>query len=301
MRRRSGHSDDRDFASGAPGIIGLPWAGQSRRAMEGSAGPSAPDLLDHWTDEDSADEEWPEEHVGDDGPGADSAGWSRLAYAALTVAAAGALYFLSSSALFRIQRVEVIGAHFLDRAAIVQAADVGGRNIFSTSSGAVEDRILRLGVPLRAAVFYLLPDTAVISIVERRPSYLWKVDQTLYLIADDGTVLGPTAVENQRVIVVDLDRRPIEVGQKVDLQVLQAAATVVDALPGILEQPPRYLLHRAETGLIIPASSAPQVILGDDNLSPKLNILGPVVRAAQTSEPPPTEIDLRLPDHPYFR
>jgi len=225
----------------------------------------------------------------------------RLLYLLLTLAVVAGGYYLLTSPVFRIQHVRVVGAHFLPPDAVVQAAQVEGQSALAVTSQTTTDSVLALAVPEKANIIYQLPDTAVISIVEKQPAYIWKVDPNLYLVADDGTVLATTTSQTLPTIV-DLDHQPIAVGQKLDPTIYPEARAILRVLPQIISPAPTYLLHSRDQGLIVPTSVIPQVVIGDgENLDAKLTVLRPVLQAALAARPVPQYVDLRVPTHPYFR
>ncbi|HEX5416507.1 MAG TPA: FtsQ-type POTRA domain-containing protein [Chloroflexota bacterium] len=226
----------------------------------------------------------------------------RLLYLILSLAVLGGAAYVQNSPTFRIQHVKVVGAHFLAPDAVVGAAQIQGQSPFAIASGSVTNRVLALGVPARVTVFYQLPDTAVISISEKQPAYIWKVDPTLYLVAEDGTILGTTPSPTLPTVVVDQDHQPVAVGQKIDPTIFPQAQAVLQVLPRLISPAPTYLLHSRAEGLIIPTGVVPEVVLGDgDSLDAKLTVLRPVLQAALAARPVPRYVDLRVPSHPYFR
>jgi cell division septal protein FtsQ len=203
---------------------------------------------------------------------------------------------------FQVRHVEVMGATRVSAKDVANAANLVGTNLFLVDPIAAERPVLALGVPARAWIDYRAPDTAVVRVEERAPSYLWKVDPTLYLVSEDGVVLGPTTREDEPVIVVDADRTPVSVGQKVDVAALQEAIAVTRGLPATAGLAPHYLLFSRELGIVVPLSDGLQVVLGDDqDLSNKLAEFRPIVDAARAQQPPATLVDLRFAGHPYFR
>ncbi len=48
-----------------------------------------------------------------------------------------------------------------------------------------------------------------IDVVERRPVYIWKVDPTLYLVSEEGIVLGTTPTEEGLLVVVVFGCHPV--------------------------------------------------------------------------------------------
>lgn len=219
----------------------------------------------------------------------------------LVTAVVGAAFVLFSP-IFRISHVEVYGTLFLDRSAVVGAVDLIGKNPFTVDTHAEEQRVLALGVPERVSVAFRLPDTAIVDVVERQPVYIWKVDPALYLVADDGTILGPTFGEHGRVVVVDLDHRPVRVGQIVDARFLREAAYLRGVLPRVTNLSPAYFYYSRAFGLMVRTIDGIQVAFGDDqDLDAKLRALGPVLQAARSQNPRPNLVDLQYAGHPFLR
>ncbi len=226
----------------------------------------------------------------------------RAFYAALAVCLGYVLLRLLTEPAFAIRRIDVRGSHFLAADQVADATAVRGRDVFLVSSRRAQERVLALGVPEEVQVSLALPDTAIVRVVERRPAYIWKVDPTLYLVAADGTVLGPTTEESLPVIVVDADHEAVRVGDRVDARLLREVAYLRRVLPSVADLSPHYFLRSRAYGLIVPAPPGIEVALGDDeNLPAKLAALAPALVAARASHPPATFVDVRLPRHPYFR
>jgi cell division septal protein FtsQ len=226
----------------------------------------------------------------------------RFLWLAITAASAFALYCLVTMPSFQIHQVDVHGTQNLSPAAVKTAADLVGKSAFAVSSRTAMRQVEGLGVPLHVSVSFSLPNAAIVSVVERSPAFIWKVDPTMFLVSEDGTVLGPTTEESQRVIVVDSDRQPVAVGQKVDASVLREAAYVERVLPLTGSFSPHYLLYTRDLGVVIPTPTGIQIALGgDEDLAAKLENLQPTLYVASVQKPLPSLVDLRFPLHPYFR
>lgn len=226
----------------------------------------------------------------------------RVRYLAFLIVVAAAFGFVTVGSTFRVRQTEVYGTLLLDRSTVANAAGLVGVNPFLANTATAEKRVFALGVPERVAVSFRLPDTAVVQVVERSPAYIWKVDPTMYLVAADGTVLGTTRRENERVIVVDADHRPVKPGQKVDPGSLREASYLMSVLPGLANLSPHYVFYSRELGVFVPTADGTRIAFGDDqNLDLKMQALGPTLQAAFAHEPHPALIDLQFPDHPYFR
>lgn len=203
---------------------------------------------------------------------------------------------------FQIDEVDVAGALLLDRTQVATASGLRGQNPFLVDTSAARQRVLALGVPERVSIWFQLPNVAIVQVAERRPAYIWKVDPTMYLVARDGTVLGPTDREAMRVIVVDGDHRPIKVGDKVEVRPLEEADYLIHVLPGAAGLSPRYVLYTRQLGIVVPAGDGIQIAFGDsDQLAAKVQVLGPTLQAARRAQPRPSLVDVQVPQRPYFR
>jgi len=226
----------------------------------------------------------------------------RVRYLAFLAVVTMAIATATLGSTFRVKRTEVYGTLLLDPGTVALTAGLVGENPFLGETAAAEKRVLALGVPRSVTVSYRLPDTAVVDVVERRPAYVWKVDPTLYLVADDGTVLGTTQQENGLVTVVDVDRRAVKPGDKVDARALREAAYLIAALPRMSNLSPPYVLYSHGLGIIVPGPDGIQIAIGDDqDLVAKLQALGPTLKAARAHQPRPSLVDVQDPRHPFFR
>ena len=222
-----------------------------------------------------------------------------LAFLALSIAG---LVTVTFGPTFQIRHVDVYGTLLLDRAAVANAAGLIGQNPFTVETSAVRQRILALGVPEGVSISFQLPDTAVIEVIERQPVYIWKTDTTMYLVSDDGTILGTTRGEHGRLVLVDLDHRPVRVGQTIDVRPFREAAYLRSVLPRVIALPGGYFAYSHDLGVVLSLADGLQVAFGDDeDLNAKLRVLAPVLRVALAQNPRPRLVDLQSADHPFFR
>lgn len=226
----------------------------------------------------------------------------RVRYLAFLIVVATVMATITLGSNVRVRRTQVYGTLLLDRTAVVAAAGLNGTNPFTANTGAAVKRVLSLGVPESVRISYSLPDTAVVTVVERSPAYIWKVDSTMYLVSSNGTVLGTTSRENERVIVVDSARRPVKIGQIIDVRPLREAAYLMTLLPPLTNLDLHYVQYSPDQGIVVPTPDGANIAFGDDQDLPlKVENLGPTLKAAESQKPPAMLIDLRSPRHPYFR
>ncbi len=120
----------------------------------------------------------------------------RLGLAALLLvqaAFAGLVIWALTSPPWQVRYVQVEGTDDAALAAAIQALPLTGCNIFRCDTTHQTRLITRLPAVARAEVHAAYPDGLVVVVVPRRPALLWHIGGTGYVVATDGTVLGPQA------------------------------------------------------------------------------------------------------------
>lgn len=225
-----------------------------------------------------------------------------MLYLGCLLAALGGLLYVLVSPAFRVRHVSVEGQHYASSAQVVAFSGLAGQDPFQVQSDLVRRRILDTSIPADAWVTFRLPDTAIIHLRERRPAYRWQVGPTVFLVARDGTVLGPGEDSPGAFVIEDVDRRTVGPGDHVDPRILQEAALVEAGLPPAVGPASHRVLASATLGVDVVTNDGISIALGgDDNLTRKLAVLTPVLQAARSATPRPTLVDLSVVDHPYFR
>jgi cell division septal protein FtsQ len=227
---------------------------------------------------------------------------ARIFFLALTLGWLTTGFWLVNDSTFRLGRVEARGAYYLTADAVNAAVGNSGESVFWVSTVAATDRVLALGVPRSAAIFFRLPDVIVVAVRERTSAYGWKVGSTTFAVSDDGVILGPTDGTDPRVVVDDRRGRTIRPGERVDQSVLREAGYLADTLPPIVGMSASTLQYSDETGVVVAAPNHVRIIFGDDKtLDQKLAALVPTWSAALSHRHPASVLDLRVPARPIIR
>lgn len=101
-------------------------------------------------------------------------------------------WWVTTSSIFRAHRVVVVGSSHLARAEVLRAGGVdGSTNVMWTAPSAIESSLESNPWIASAAVTRDLPSTLRIRITERTPASTVMIGSTWFLVAGDGTVLGP--------------------------------------------------------------------------------------------------------------
>src|SRR5947209_9371576 len=101
---------------------------------------------------------------------------------------------------FTVKRVDVVGAN-LPATAIVQRADVTGKNIFRVRSESVVERLQALPSVEVTRVETRFPDTITIYATVRHPYVAWRPANVTYLVDAAGTIIGRTIAPTLPLIV----------------------------------------------------------------------------------------------------
>jgi cell division protein FtsQ len=97
---------------------------------------------------------------------------------------------------FRVQEVMVSGRQQTDRETLIKALNVSrGAPILAFDINAAKERLEVLPWVRASTIERMLPDTILISIVEREPLALWQKDGKLNLIDADGAVILDDGLE----------------------------------------------------------------------------------------------------------
>ena len=103
----------------------------------------------------------------------------------------------------RIAHVTVTGARHLTAAAVTTATGLVGRPVFATSAGDARVVLRALPAVRDARVQVLLPDTALVDLVERDAIGRWVTGSVEWYVDADGVLFGsvdPLGVPSPRVI-----------------------------------------------------------------------------------------------------
>ena len=211
-------------------------------------------------------------------------------------------YHLLYGGAFAVQRVEVVGTRLVDADLVRSAAHLEGVSMFEVNRAAVRASVLTIR-PIRSVdVGFVWPNTVRLTVAERRPAYIWKVEPTLYLVSEDGVVLAPTTEETMPVTLVDVERQPVAIGEVVDARALAAARYLRNALASAVGVTPSYFEYSRSLGVVLPTDRGYRVAFGfGEDLPSKVITYRAVAEKLAQLQTPVQLVDLRFSDRPYFR
>jgi hypothetical protein len=241
----------------------------------------------------------------------------RLLAAIVLVGAGWVVYDSASSDRFQVRSVRVQGNVLLSRAEVENVAAVSGVNVFWVDRGQVAARVRALPLVQRAEITATLPDTVVISIVERQPAAFWVSGDRSYLVDREGVILKAVDVETQQAracagqpcdprlaplpTVAQLDGQPLTPGDRVDASALTTSARLAALLPAVGVEPLAFEWSR-DFGLEVPTRDGWRARFDhggniDEQVASLRSVRDEIARTRAT----PLLIDVRFGDRPYFR
>src|ERR1700716_4024915 len=243
--------------------------------------------------------------------------FGRLLAAVLLVGTGWVVYDSASSDRFQVRSVRVQGNVLLSRAEVENVAAVSGVNVFWVDRGQVAARVRALPLVQRAEITATLPDSVVISIVERQPTAFWVSGDRSYLVDREGVILKPVDVETQQAracagqpcdprlaplpTVAQLDGEPLTPGERVDAGALMTSAPRAVVLPAVGVEPLAFEWSR-DFGLEVPTRDGWRARFdGAGNVERQVASLRSIRDEITRTKTVAEVIDVRFGDRPYFR
>lgn len=231
-------------------------------------------------------------------------GWARdrLLYFALLAVLLWTFDRLLTSPDFQVNAALVYGNRMVSASAVVEAASLARQSILLVDEKKIEGSVLRLQQVKGARIWTKLPNQVHIDVIERTPAYNWKAGNILYLVSDDGIVLGTSETANQPIVVVDVDARPVDIGAPIDSDATATASKLSRLLPVELGLSPSYYEYSLKEGIVVPTDFSGRVILGgSENLADKVAAFKAISQKIRQDGLKPKVVDLRFKDSLYLR
>lgn len=121
---------------------------------------------------------------------------------------AALLVNFATSPAYVVQAVQVVGSKSLSSQQATQMAGVAGLNIFAVDTKTVAARLKNAPYISDLLVETQLPNIVRVTVKERRPTVVWVVGDTPYLVEEDGSISGQAATLDGFVVVYDRDPLP---------------------------------------------------------------------------------------------
>lgn len=221
-------------------------------------------------------------------------------FSALLFAASGAaLYHLFTSPSYQVRRVEVRGNTALSNQTVAELTGLEGVPVWFADTTAATERLLASAYVEQASVSVNLPDTAVVTLVERQPDVRWQVGALQYLVDATGKVLdvANTPPPAGTLVIVDSGARTLAANDQLDPDALKLGRVLSLRLPQELRLPPQTIGWDIALGIYVKTAANQTIVFGQtEDLDRKILILGHLLKEKTAF----TYLDLR-PSNPFYR
>jgi cell division protein FtsQ len=206
-------------------------------------------------------------------------------------------YELFATDAFYVYAARVVGNQLMPAEEIYQNSGLEGMSIFWITPTQVEATIASLPNIKEARVHCGLPNRVTIEVVERQPQVIWQQGEKRYWIDEEGAVLQARGDLPEATVIVDLDERLVQPGDRVDPQVIAGAQKLRSLLPGLTTV--QYASH---TGISFQSEQGWPIYLGQgEDIEQKVAIMKAMLQEIAAKGIHPQFIDLRFKGSPYYR
>jgi len=211
-------------------------------------------------------------------------------------------YWVQTTAYFTVDEVKVRGNQTLTEEELTQKARVLGGNIAFVNPNEVRDRLQELTLVKRAKVRRLLPRRVSITVEERMPWAVWQNAGTLFVIDDEGMIIGTIEDPQDMVLIEQMDPAELAVGSQVDRKVVDLAARLIETLPAAVGAAPVRFEYLSYGGLVVVTDSGLRARFGDgQDFEYKLATWKAILTQAEKDKKTVQHVDLRFGYRPFSR
>ena len=206
-------------------------------------------------------------------------------------------YELFATDAFYVYAARVVGNQLVPAEEVYQNSGLEGMSIFWITPAQVEATIASLPNIKEARVHCGLPNRVTIEVVERQPQVIWQQGEKRYWIDEEGAVLQARGDLPEATVIVDLDERLVQPGDRVDPQVIAGAQKLRSLLPGLTTV--QYASH---TGISFQSEQGWPIYLGQgEDIEQKVAIMKAMLQEIAAKGIHPQFIDLRFKGSPYYK
>jgi cell division protein FtsQ len=206
-------------------------------------------------------------------------------------------YLLFATEAFYVYEARVVGNQLVPAEEIYQNSGLDEMSIFWIKPAQVEATVVSLPNIKEAEVHCGLPDRVTIEVAERQPQIIWQQGEKRYWVDEEGTVLPARGELTEATVIVDLDERLVQPGDRVDPQVIAGTQELRSLLPGLTTV--QYASH---TGISFQSEQGWPIYLGQgENIEQKVAIMNALLQEIAAKGVHPQFIDLRFKGSPYYK
>lgn len=196
---------------------------------------------------------------------------------------------------FYVYEAEVQGNRFVDPTEIYDASGMDEWNIFWIKPEQAEAAISSLPGVRWAKVTCRLPNRVTIEVMERHTQIIWQRGDKRYSVDDQGIILLLEGESEGMLLIQDLTTGPLEVGDRIDPEVIRSALELRRLLPETV-----VLQYSEEKGLIFEQWGY-TVYFGAGDVAEKMAILNALRRDFAFEGIQPEFVDVRFIESPFYR
>lgn len=195
---------------------------------------------------------------------------------------------------FYIYGAEVEGNRFIDSAEVYKASGLHEWSIFWVNPERAEAKISKLSGVKEVKVTCWLPNHVSIKVVEHQVQIVWQRGEQRYWVDEQGALLPVEEELEDMLVVQDLTPGPLEVGDRIDPEVVRSALELKRLLPET-----EVLQYSEDRGVILNRSFP--VYLGTGDMAEKITILDALVKDLAFDGIQPEYVDLRYKESPCYK
>jgi cell division septal protein FtsQ len=196
---------------------------------------------------------------------------------------------------FYVYKATVQGNQFVEADEIYAASGLEGMSIFWINPEQVEAAICNLLGVKEARVNCRLPNQVTIEVVERQPQGIWQRGEARYWFDDLGIILPLRGELEGMLLIQDLRTGPLEVGDRIDPEVITSALDLRQLLPEATA-----FQYSEDKGLIFDQRGYP-IYFGTGDMAEKVAILNALLQELASEGIKPEFVDVRFKESPCYK
>jgi cell division protein FtsQ len=224
-----------------------------------------------------------------------------LGLAAAALAAYRGSEVVAHARVLQIDHLVVVGNERVPSAIVLEAVDgLKGRNLVLTDLGAWRERLMQSPWVRDASLRRSLPSTVEISVSERIPAVLARIDGRLYLVDEQGVVIdqyGPRYANFDLPIVDGLEIPKPAAGARVDAARAALAARVVASVrnrPELAKRLSQIDVTNPHNAQVTLAGDTAVLRLGEEQFQQRIESYLQLADTLRSSVPDIEYVDLRF-------
>ncbi|HUS16440.1 MAG TPA: FtsQ-type POTRA domain-containing protein [Chloroflexia bacterium] len=208
---------------------------------------------------------------------------------------------IATSSDYTVQQVVVLNSKAITGEQAARMTGILGANIFLVDPIVVAAKMRQSPFIKEAAVETTLPGQVTIRVDERRPNVVWVlIDNTPYLISDDGVIISQAPTLQGYVVVYDQDTAPgsLHLGDKLERQdVIDVAQGLFMRLPAATAVHINRMEYQVAGGVTVVTDTGQRLRFGDGSqLDLKIRVAATLLRDLRDKQQPWRTLDLRSPE-----